>query len=148
MPASEKNPVVPVNCLFQGCYNPEYEKKIREGKDLCFQYNKLHPNDFEAQNRILQKLLGSMGKETIITPPFWCDYGYNIEIGENFCSNHNLLILDPAKVTFGDNVMIGPNCGFYTTTHPLNPILRNKGYKFEVPTILKPVFDKYETLHL
>lgn len=133
MPASEKNPVVPVNCLFQGCYNPEYEKKIREGKDLCFQYNKLHPNDFEAQNRILQKLLGSMGKETIITPPFWCDYGYNIHVGDFFYANHNLIITDGAEVRFGDHVFIAPNCCFTTAEHPIDPEQRKKGLEIAKP---------------
>ncbi len=133
MPVSEKNPVVPVNCLFQGCYNPEYEKKIREGKDLCFQYNKLHPNDFEAQNRILQKLLGSMGKETTITPPFWCDYGYNIHVGDFFYANHNLIITDGAEVRFGDHVFIAPNCCFTTAEHPIDPEQRKKGLEIAKP---------------
>lgn len=133
MSVSEKNPVVPVNCLFQGCYNPEYEKKIREGKDLCFQYNKLHPNDFEAQNRILQKLLGSMGKETIITPPFWCDYGYNIHVGDFFYANHNLIITDGAEVRFGDHVFIAPNCCFTTAEHPIDPEQRKKGLEIAKP---------------
>ena len=69
----------------------------------------------------------------IIEPSFWCDYGYNIELGENFYSNHNLVILDPAKVTFGDNVFIGPNCGFYTAGHPLNIEERNKGLEYAKP---------------
>ncbi len=47
-----------------------------------------------------------------MTAPFWCDYGYNIELGENFYSNHNVVILDGAKVKFGDNVFVAPNCGF------------------------------------
>ena len=62
-----------------------------------------------------------------------CDYGYNIEIGENFGANHNLLILDPGKVTFGNNVMIGANCSFYTTNHPLDPHLRNEYLQWARP---------------
>ena len=62
-----------------------------------------------------------------------CDYGYNIEIGENFCSNHNLLILDSAKVHIGDNVLIGPNCSFYTSTHPINYIERELGTELAKP---------------
>ena len=56
-----------------------------------------------------------------------------IEIGENFYSNHNLVILDPAKVKFGDNVFIGPNCGFYTAEHPLDAEERNKGLEYAKP---------------
>lgn len=133
MSESKKNPVVPVNCLFQGCYNPEYEKKIREGKDWCYQYNLLHPNDLDGQRTILRKLLGSMGKETVITPPFWCDYGYNIHVGDFFYSNHNLIITDGAEVRFGDNVFIAPNCCFTTAEHPIDPEQRKLGLEIAGP---------------
>lgn len=56
----------------------------------------------------------------VFTPSFWCDYGFNIKVGKNFYSNHNLVILDCAEVRFGDNVFIGPNCGFYTAIHPID----------------------------
>ena len=59
-------------------------------------------------------------------PNFYCDYGFNIEIGENFYSNHNLVILDANKVIFGDNVQIGPNCGFYISGHPLDKETRKE----------------------
>ena len=62
-----------------------------------------------------------------------CDYGYNITIGNSFCSNHNLLILDSAAVSFGENVFVGPNCGFYTSEHPLDHEVRNKGLGIAKP---------------
>jgi acetyltransferase-like isoleucine patch superfamily enzyme len=68
-----------------------------------------------------------------IEQPFYCDYGYNIEIGENFYTNHNVVILDCAKVTFGDNVFVAPNCGFYTAGHPLDAETRNKGLENAKP---------------
>lgn len=71
-----------------------------------------------------------------IEQPFWCDYGYNIEIGENFYSNHNLTILDGNKVKFGDNVFIGPNCSFYTAGHPLDTQRRNQGLEYAKPIII------------
>lgn len=104
---SEK-PIVPTNCFFQGCYNPAYEEEIKKGKDKCFAYNKLNPNDKDAQAKILHELLGGMGSDTIITPPFWCDYGYNITVGDSFYANHGLIITDGAKVTFGDNCSSHP----------------------------------------
>ena len=88
------------------------------------------------KQEILKKIIGKTGENFIIEPSFWCDYGYNIEIGENFYSNHNLVILDPAKVIFGDNVFIGPNCGFYTAGHPLNPLERNKGLEYAKPIVV------------
>ncbi len=100
----DKKPEVPINCFFQGCYNPAYEEEIHKGKEKCYRYNQLSPNDREAQQKILLELLGRMGNDVIITPPFWCDYGYNITVGDFFYSNHNMVITDGAKVTFGNHV--------------------------------------------
>ena len=104
-------------------YKPFIEELVKDretAKMLCFEYSRLSPEKTEQREAIIRKLLGKTKKTFLIEPNFYCDYGYNIEIGENFYSNHNLVILDPAKVTFGDNVFIGPNCGFYTARHPLN----------------------------
>ena len=68
-----------------------------------------------------------------LTPPFRCDYGYNIEVGESFYANHNLVITDGAKVTFGDNVFIAPNCCFTTAEHPTGPDLRRDGVEMAKP---------------
>lgn len=109
----DKKPIVPTNCFFQGCYNPAYEAEIRKCKALCHAYNQICPNEGEALRNILEKLLGGMGRDTIVTPPFWCDYGYHITVGDFFYSNHNLIIQDGAGVTvlagaeIGDNTVIG-----------------------------------------
>lgn len=129
---SEK-PEVPINCFFQGCYNPAFEAEIKKGKDKCYKYNQLNPNDREEQQKILSQLLGHMGENVIITPPFWCDYGYNICVGNYFYSNHNLIITDGAKVTFGDNVFIAPNCCFTTAEHAIDPDMRKAGIEIAKP---------------
>lgn len=126
-------PVVPINSFFQGCYNEVFEEEIRKGKDQCFEYNKLNPNDVEAQHRILKGLLGHMGSKVIITPPFWCDYGYNITIGDYFYANHNMVITDGAPVSFGDNVFIAPNCCFTTGEHAIDPEMRKAGVEVASP---------------
>ncbi|HBJ12124.1 MAG TPA: maltose acetyltransferase [Clostridiales bacterium] len=100
--------------------------KLIRAKKLCNKYNKLDVEDIEKCNEIIRELFSKTGKEFMIIPNFYCDYGFNIEIGENFYSNHNLVILDANKVTFGDNVQIGPNCGFYTSGHPLDYETRKK----------------------
>lgn len=123
----DNKPIVPTNCFFQGCYNPEFEAEIKKGKDKCYKYNQLNPNDRDEQNKILSDLLGKMGENVIITPPFWCDYGYNISVGDYFYSNHNLVITDGAKVTFGNNVFIAPNCCFTTAEHSIDPEQRKAG---------------------
>ena len=71
----------------------------------------------------------------MIMPNFYCDYGFNIEIGEKFYSNHNLVILDAYKVTFGNNVQIGPICGFYTSGHPIDKETRRKA-EFAKPIVV------------
>ena len=82
---------------------------------------------------LLRQLLGSTDGRFLIEPSFWCDYGYNIHLGKNFYANHNCVILDCAKVTFGDHVMVGPNCGFYTACHPIYPQQRREGVEFARP---------------
>lgn len=102
-------------------------------KNLCHHFNNTPPLFMRMRNILLKKILGKIGKSFLIEQPFMCDYGYNIEIGENFCSNHNLLILDSAKVKIGDNVLIGPNCSFYTSTHPINYKERELGIELAKP---------------
>ena len=118
----------------QMLYDANYDQTLLEerdkAKDLCHQYNQLRPSDRLGQREVLKKLLGKTGENFILTAPFWCDYGYNIELGENFYANHNLVILDGAKVTFGDNVFIGPDCGFHTAGHPIDFERRNRGLEY------------------
>jgi len=118
-------------------YEPIYDKELSSDrlkvKDLCFKYNNLLPSDEKARTKLIKQILGKTKKRVCIEPNFFCDYGYNIEVGENFYINHNCVILDCAKVTFGDDVFIGPNCGFYTAIHPLDYKLRNAGYECAKP---------------
>ena len=102
-------------------------------KDMCFAFNQLKPSQTSAQEALICELLGKVGEGFYITAPFWCDYGYNIEIGENFYSNVNCVILDGAKVTFGDNVFVAPNCGFYTAGHALDAEQRIQGLEYAYP---------------
>lgn len=125
---------IPLNCLFQSCYNPMFEEEIQKGKDQCYRYNQLHPNDRKAQRQLLAGLLGKMGRDVTIMPPFWCDYGYHISVGDFFYANHNLIITDGAKVSFGDHVFIAPNCCFTTAEHAIDPEQRKAGLE-----IVKPI---------
>ena len=102
-------------------------------KDLCFKYNQLMPSDVENQKKLLKELLGQIDDTASILASFWCDYGYNIKVGKNFFANHNTVIIDCAPVTFGDNVFIAPNCGFYTAGHPIDTKRRNQGLEFAYP---------------
>ena len=118
-------------------YNANYDKELlkeREiAQDLCFEYNNIRPSNFEKRKELIKKMLGKTKENFLIEQPFWCDYGYNIELGENFYSNHNLIILDGNKVKFGDNVFIAPNCSFYTAGHPIDVERRNQGLEYAKP---------------
>lgn len=102
-------------------------------KEICFAYNQLPPSSDKERDALLRGLLGATKEHFCILPSFWCDYGYNIELGEDFFSNHNLVILDGAKVTFGDRVLIGPDCGFYTAAHPTNTVERAAWLEYARP---------------
>lgn len=117
-------------------YNANCNELIEERtkvKDLCCEYNNLKPSQEQERRFMIKKILGATKERFLIEQPFICDYGYNIEIGENFYSNHNLTILDGNKVIFGDNVFIAPNCSFYTAGHPLDYQTRNSGLEYAKP---------------
>lgn len=102
-------------------------------KELCHAYNQLWPSDEAGKREILRRLLAKTGEDFCVTAPFWCDYGYNIRLGEHFYANHNLVILDCAAVTFGDHVFVAPNCGFYTAGHPIDATRRELGLEYAYP---------------
>ena len=104
----------------------ELFNELLKAKKACVKYNNLFLDDMEKGNEIIRNLFNSTGKEFLIMPNFHCDYGFNISIGEKFYANHNLVILDCNKVSFGDNVFIGPNCGFYAATHPIDKDVRKE----------------------
>ncbi len=116
--------------MYDANNDPELLKERMNAKELCFEFNNLNPKEEDKQKEILKKLLGKSSDSFCILAPFYCDYGYNIEVGKNFFANHNLVILDGAKVSFGDNVFIAPNCGFYTAGHPIDFERRNKGLEY------------------
>ncbi len=119
--------------LYDANYDAELLAERAACKEICFAYNHLPPSKSEERDKLLRGLLGKTGRTFLIEPPFQCDYGYNIEIGENFYMNVNGVVLDGAKVTFGDNVFVAPNCGFYTAGHPLDYARRNQGLEYAYP---------------
>ena len=119
--------------LYDANYDKELIEERKRAKDLCYELNHLRPSEETAQREILFKLLGKTKGSFVITPPFYCDYGYHIEIGERFYSNHNLIILDTARVRFGNDVFIAPNCCFSAAGHPLDVAQRNQGLEFAYP---------------
>lgn len=93
--------------LYDANYNQELLDEMKKAKDLCFKYNNIEPSKIEERTELIKSILGKTGENIRIESNFQCDYGYNIYVGENFYMNHNGVILDGAKVEFGDNVVIG-----------------------------------------
>ena len=102
-------------------------------KELCQRYNTMPYEKTEERNALISQIIGEAKGAFVIEPSFWCDYGCNISLGDNFYANHNLVILDAAPVVFGDNVFVAPNCCFTTAGHPLEVELRNKGLEYARP---------------
>ena len=119
--------------LFDYTADPEMTQEHYACKDKCFAYNNIPPSHIEERTALLTELFGKTGEELTVHSPFWCDYGYNIEVGENFFANHGCVFLDGGKITFGDNVFIAPLCGFYTAGHPVDAERRNIHLEYSHP---------------
>lgn len=92
--------------------------------------------DYNKLASIARTILGKAGDNLFINPPFYCDYGTNIEVGNNFFANYNCTILDVAKVKIGDNVFFAPNVSIYTAGHPIHPEARNALYEYGIEIII------------
>ena len=115
------------------CWDEELTEERERAKDLLFEFNKLKPSERKERNQIIKKLFHTVGENAWIESPFNCDYGYNITIGDNFYANTNCTILDCAKVTIGNNVLIGPNVSLYTPNHAIDADERKAGYERSLP---------------
>ena len=101
---------------------------------LLFQkFNSMGDEAKEQRDNLMYELIGKAGEDLFIEPPFYCDYGYNIEVGDKFFMNYNCCILDVMKVTIGNFVMCGPNVQIYTATHPMDAKTRSSWLEFAKP---------------
>ncbi|GAB1462748.1 sugar O-acetyltransferase [Pedobacter sp.] len=104
-----------------------------KAREVVFEFNNLPPKQIKQRKQLIKKLFGKTETMFYLEPPFRCDYGYNIEIGNHFYSNFNLVILDCAKVSIGNHVFFGPNVAIYTAGHPLHSHLRNQEHEWAQP---------------
>ena len=111
-------------------------RQYKENAEKLFRFNNTHPSESVELDRILRSILGKAGKNCSVRPPFHCDYGYNIEVGDNFFANFNLTILDVGKVIIGDNVFIGPGVSIFTAGHPIHYKARNSMYEYGIPVTI------------
>lgn len=95
--------------------------------------NDTREDEVEERNRILKELIPNAGEGLWLQPPFYCDYGSNIELGEKVFFNFNCVVLDVMKVTIGSRTLFGPNVQVYTATHPMDHKERAAGLEYAKP---------------
>lgn len=98
--------------------------------------NDTRENEIVERIQILQQLIPHAGAGLWLQPPFYCDYGYNMNVGEKVFFNFNCIVLDVAPVKIGSRTMFGPNVQIYTATHPLNHKERASGLEYAVPIVI------------
>lgn len=108
----------------------ELDRDRDKNRRLTYEYNLTRHTEVERRQEIMQELLGKVGNNFNIQPPFNCDYGNNIYIGDNFYANYDSIILDVANVTIGDNVFFAPRVHIFTAGHPIDAIVRNTNLEF------------------
>ena len=106
-----------------------------EARRLTQKLNTMDRSDFEGLKAVVKELLGR-SDGAVINPPFYCDYGKNIEVGKNFFANYNCTILDVGKVIIGDNCQMAPNVAIYTAGHPVHPAARNTLFEYGADVVI------------
>lgn len=114
----------------------ELQKARLEAQRTCYRYNQIDPKNYKERKGLIRGLFANTDALFYIEQPFYCDYGFNISIGNNFFSNYHLTILDCAPVTIGENVMFGPNVAIYTAGHPIHHEIRNTGLEYALPVTI------------
>lgn len=107
--------------------DPELGRRRERARDLCWALNASKESEQATRRALLEQLLGSGGDSAWIQPPFFCDYGSNIQLGQKVYFNFNCVVLDVCPVKIGDYTMFGPAVQIYTATHPLNAAERRRG---------------------
>ena len=110
----------------------EQQKRARI---LTQKLNTMDRSDFKGLGDVVKELLGQ-SEGAWINPPFYCDYGFNIEVGKNFFANYNCTMLDVAKITIGENCFMASNVAIFTAGHPIHPDSRNSMYEYGIPVTI------------
>ncbi len=106
--------------------DPGLVRTRERARNLCQDLNATREAQVDERRRILKELFGAGGDTVWMQPPFFCDYGSNILLGERVFFNFNCIVLDVSRVVIGDYTMFGPAVQIYTATHPMNAELRRK----------------------
>ena len=114
----------------------ELMQEVLEARIKSQRFNQADPGDLKKLREMIEDLFGGTGKNCTVCQPFYCDYGSNIFVGDNFFANYNCTILDVGKVTVGSNVMLAPNVAIYTAGHPVHHEARNSHYEYGIPVTI------------
>ncbi|MDH4139936.1 MAG: sugar O-acetyltransferase [Coriobacteriia bacterium] len=117
------------------CLDPDLATERQKVKELLRVHNLT--GTLRERQAILQQLLGHIGQDSIIEPPFYCTYGQNIHIGDHVYLNFSCTIIDNNEVHIGDHVMVGPVVQIYTASHPLQAEARNQGWEVAKPVVIE-----------
>jgi maltose O-acetyltransferase len=118
-------------------YDAAMEADWKRATSLMHRINHADPTDREGLRQLFQDLLGSLGEDSEIRPPFHCDYGFQTFVGKRVFCNFGLVSLDVARVTIGDDVLLGPNVQLLTPTHPLEPGPRRDKWEAAKPIVIE-----------
>lgn len=110
--------------------DPELDKDRHKNRTILHELNQTSHLQLERREELLKDLMGNIGENFKIQTPFYCDYGNNIYIGDNFFANFDCLILDVAEVHIGNNVMFAPRVNIFTAGHPIDAEVRNTKLEF------------------
>lgn len=116
--------------------DPELVAERDHARELTVRYNRTSVLDREERRELLAELLGTTGENCVIEPPFRCDYGSNVHVGENFYANFDCVVLDVCRVEIGRNCLLAPGVHVYTATHPLDPAERAEGREYGKPVTI------------
>lgn len=114
----------------------ELWEDMRRVRRLLRTYNNTGEDEFEYRTQLLKEMLGSIGEHIYIEPNFRCDYGSQITIGNYFYANFDCVILDVCPVTIGNHVLLGPQVGIYTPSHPIDAEVRADMLEYGSPVTI------------
>ena len=116
--------------------DPELVEERKKARLLFQKINSLNEDNKDLRQRLTYDLFGAAGEDLWIEPPFYCDYGYNIRVGDKVFLNYSCCILDVMEVSMGNNILLGPGVQIYTATHPLESKKRAEWLEYGRPVTI------------
>jgi maltose O-acetyltransferase len=116
--------------------DPELDQMQMKAQTLLCDFNTSSPSATQQRDDIIRNLFGAIGSNCVVKPPFFCDYGCHIFVGDNLFINYDCVILDCNIVRIGNNVLLAPKVQIYTAYHPLEPDVRRKMIEMASPVTI------------